>query len=104
MLSRSYKPRLALDDPPDDVVAQAAVRSDAAARAQAQRTKATSVDVPNWRVMLRRYLTTIAFVTLAVVLLSAVALAVIPSIYRATAVVLVDPRQQRVTQSESVLS
>jgi uncharacterized protein involved in exopolysaccharide biosynthesis len=46
----------------------------------------------------------IVLVTLAAAMLAAVALTLLPPGFRATAVVLIDPRQPRVTTSESVIS
>jgi polysaccharide biosynthesis transport protein len=54
--------------------------------------------VLRWRAWL------IGVVTLATVLVAGIALVVIPPRYKATTVVLVDPRQQRVTNSEVVIS
>jgi succinoglycan biosynthesis transport protein ExoP len=54
--------------------------------------------VLRWRAWL------IGVVTLATVLVAGIALVVIPPRYKATTVVLVDPRQQRVTNSEAVIS
>jgi polysaccharide biosynthesis transport protein len=54
--------------------------------------------VLRWRAWL------VGVVTLATVLVAGIALVVIPPRYKATTVVLVDPRQQRVTNSEVVIS
>ncbi len=54
--------------------------------------------------MLRWRAWLIGVVTLATVLVAGIALVVIPPRYKATTVVLVDPRQQRVTNSEAVIS
>lgn len=62
------------------------------------------LDVRGFWLFLRRRARLIGAVTAGALALAALALAVIPARYTATAVLLVDPRQQRVVQSEAVLS
>jgi polysaccharide biosynthesis transport protein len=61
------------------------------------------LDLRNFWLIVRRHTRLLGAVVAAGLLLAVVALLVIPSRYSSTAVVLVDPRQQHVTSSESVL-
>lgn len=72
--------------------------------AERERSPAQLLDLRAFWLFLRRRARLIAGVTLLSLGLAALALMMIPPRYTATAVILVDPRQQRVVQSEAVLS
>jgi polysaccharide biosynthesis transport protein len=62
------------------------------------------IDFRGLWLIVRRRMRLIATMVAAVLMVTAVALVVVPPRYSSTAVILVDPRQPRVTSSESVLS
>jgi polysaccharide biosynthesis transport protein len=65
---------------------------------------ATSLDLRGVLRMLRWRARLIAIVAAATVVVAAAALAIFPAKYKASTIILLDPRQPRVTQSEAVLS
>jgi polysaccharide biosynthesis transport protein len=65
---------------------------------------ATSLDLRGALRMLRWRARLIAIVAAATVVVAAAALAIFPAKYKASTIILLDPRQPRVTQSEAVLS
>ena len=77
--------------------------ADRAPREQAGPSTAAS-GIRSFWLVLRWRAWLVGVVTLATVLVAGIALVVIPPRYKATTVVLVDPRQQRVTNSEVVIS
>src|SRR5262245_31508093 len=73
-------------------------------RAPAVGESASLLDFRGLWLTVRRRVRLIGAIVGAVLIATAAALLIIPPRYSATAVVLVDPRQPRVTSSESVLS
>ncbi len=67
-------------------------------------TNSGVIDLQNLWLALRWNIRLIATVTLATVIVAAAVLVLLPPKYKATTVVLIDPRQPRVTNSEAVLS
>src|SRR4051794_2571076 len=68
------------------------------------RSATSPLDVKKLAIILRWHARLIALVAASALLLAGLALLVIPPKYKAVTVVLVDPRQPRVTASEAVLS
>src|SRR5713226_6123147 len=81
--------------------------AESASPGRGQRTVASggaSVDLRNLWLILRWRARLIALITLATVALLIGALVILPPKYKATTIVLVDPRQPHVTKTEAVLS
>src|SRR5882672_11188006 len=97
MLTRNSESYSALDDEADaDLVDNGRNRSSA--------NPTGLLDAANFWLLLRWRASLIAVVAVATVLVAAAALTMLPPKYKATSVVLVDPRQPRVTNAEAVIS
>src|SRR5215468_7894844 len=95
MLMRATSVHSTLDDPTESDWSR---RDQRAAPIGATRDLRGVLAILRWRASL------IAVVTGATVLLAAAGTVIVPAKYKATTIVLVDPRQPRVTSSEAVIS
>ncbi len=97
MLMRSTQSYSTLDDPAEEVVLDRDQRGDV-------RRVTGTLDVRSLWLILRWRARLIALIALATVALAAGALLVLPPKYKATTVVLVDPRQPQITNTQAVLT
>src|SRR5262245_24408007 len=95
MLMRGTSVHSTLDDPTESDWSR---RDQRAVAISATRDMRGVLAVLRWRASL------IAVVTVTMVILAAAATVIVPAKYKATTIVLVDPRQPRVTNSEAVIS